>query len=90
MPTNTSSGHISLYPNPVTNELNIEINNTSNDIMQFTVSDIIGKELYRSNKTVTKGISQHQITTSNLTDGLYLLNIKSEEGLKSYKFTVQR
>ena len=80
---------ISLYPNPVTNELNIEMSSVEESNIQLSVTDILGKEVTHLNKAAIKGLNQYQINTTNLNNGLYLLHIKSKEGLISRKFTIQ-
>lgn len=70
-----NSLELSLYPNPTTSILNIELN-TSEVRLDFQVFDILGKQ-------VIKGRSNSQnhlkIDVSNLQQGLYLIKIASED-----------
>ncbi len=87
--TQSKRANTLIYPNPVTNELNIEMSSSEESDVQLSVSDILGKEITHFNKTAIKGLNHYQINTVNLNNGLYLLHIKSKEGVTSHKFTVQ-
>jgi Secretion system C-terminal sorting domain/Fibronectin type III domain len=81
--------NVSLFPNPVTNELTIEMSRSEEGDIELSVSDILGKEVSHFNKVAIKGVNHYQINTVNFNNGLYLLHIKSKEGRTSHKFMVQ-
>ena len=61
-----------LYPNPVKNILNIELNNTHSDLVLF-ISDAIGRRLYSTQiSSYTKEIG---IDISNIPKGTFYVNI---------------
>lgn len=68
---------ISLYPNPTSEYLNIS---TLQDINSYEIYDINGRTIL-SNKT-----SDKTINVSNLTNGMYIINIKTDSGTSSNKF----
>ena len=65
-----------LYPNPASNELRI---NTDKPVRSISVSDINGKavKINRSNNT---------IDVSNLSSGLYFIQVETEKGILREKF----
>jgi len=71
--------NISIYPNPVKDVINIEGNYTSVDVL-----DILGNLVLSSSKT-TKNIN-----VSSLADGVYMLNIKTENGIVAKKITITK
>ncbi|MDR6969635.1 pectate lyase [Flavobacterium arsenatis] len=69
-----TKNEIGLYPNPVTNELNISLSN--NQIIQnVSVYSIVGQLVKRINGSSTK------VDTSELSSGVYLINIQTNKGV---------
>ncbi len=66
----------SIYPNPVKNDLLLNSNKKSGNL-KIHIFNIVGKLL--SNKTSNFKI-QESIDVSNLSNGIYFLNIKDENG----------
>ncbi len=84
-------GNIAIAPNPtVSNATNIlidavrDINNTA-----IFVTDINGRVVKSFNKNFTKGFHQLRLDVSNLTSGLYLINIQAEGTTQSHKLMVK-
>jgi hypothetical protein len=70
--------HLSIYPSPVKDVLNIEGNYTSVDVL-----DILGNLVLSSKAT-------KNVNVSSLADGIYMLNIKTENGIASKKITITK
>ncbi len=69
---------LSLYPNPVTNVL--QINNPNNAVIkQIQVYNLLGKEVIQ-----VQGNSK-TINVSNLQSGVYIVKITGQEGVRSFK-----
>ena len=71
---------LSVYPNPVGDILNVDIK--IKDAMEYTlfVSDILGKHM-------TSMVTNAQyLDVNHLPSGIYFLNVKTEQGLYTYKF----
>ncbi len=72
---------ISIYPNPATDVLNIE-SNMSLAKSKIVITDLLGKEIENINyKLMT--LNSLQINTSNLSKGIYLVNIINENNIAS-------
>jgi len=77
-----SNDRIKIYPNPVENILTIDLENYYSGITTYNIIDITGK-------VIKKGIimsSIQDINTNDISQGIYLLNIK---GQKPIKFIVE-
>lgn len=64
----------SVYPNPVTDKLYININSATIENLTITLIDVLGKEIYKTksfNKTLT-------IDVSFFANGIYFLSIQNE------------
>jgi hypothetical protein len=73
------NGSISIYPNPVKDVLNINIEEQGN--YSITIIDAVGKVVYvnQTDKNLT-------INTSNLSQGIYIVKVKSNNTQSNYKF----
>ncbi|WP_219007588.1 T9SS type A sorting domain-containing protein [Aquimarina litoralis] len=75
---------ISIYPNPVSNELHIELSKNVNG--QLNISSIEGKKV---NSFQINNKKMFQIPTSDLANGLYILTFKNGRSSISRKILVQ-
>jgi len=73
---------INVYPNPIGEIMNIESNNES--IRQIEIYNSNGELVLRNAYTSSKN-QNVSLNTSELTNGLYLVRIKSESGIKVVK-----
>jgi arabinogalactan endo-1,4-beta-galactosidase len=70
-----------LYPNPVLNELNIK--NTNGTVIQsLKITNITGETVY----SATNAEGRNAIDVSNLSSGIYILSVHSNEGTQNFKF----
>lgn len=81
---NHSDYSIDIFPNPTENELNINFNTSNNLQKSVRIFDITGKLLL-----VEETISNLKLNTSNLTKGLYIINITEDNKSKTIKFIKQ-
>jgi len=78
--TNQSNNQVSIYPNPATDYITINLSNVSeNDKTNITLSDLTGKVVY---KHTTSKVSNLYISTDFLSKGVYIINITN--GNKNY------
>ncbi len=79
---------VELYPNPANDMLFVGIgkNLVSNETIQFNVINMQGQTVY--SKTQTANSSTFSIDLSNLSNGLYMLELKQNDKLSVKKFQV--
>lgn len=70
---NQLMGGMEVYPNPATNELNIQLTRAQQANGSIQVRDMLGKVVYSSTLKPFTGIHNHAIDISNLTEGVYLV-----------------
>lgn len=80
---------VSVYPNPVQNQLNIKLVNTNLRNLNLTLFDVSGKIVISKNAN-SFNKSEYQFDVSNLNTGLYLLKIISEEKSITKKIDIRR
>lgn len=64
------------YPNPMTDELNVEIELNTHDNLAYTLSDNLGRTIVKSDITG----SQLKISTASLDKGFYFLSVSDRNG----------
>ncbi|MEO0469421.1 MAG: T9SS type A sorting domain-containing protein, partial [Bacteroidota bacterium] len=74
-------GTISIFPNPVKDQLNIrfDLSGVQFDNADLRIFDLTGREIYRENIVAAAG--EHHIATGNLQSGLYIVEVRTTEGV---------
>lgn len=75
-----------VYPNPVTDYLNISFKDMVGEAFDISVYDINGKRIYRNE--ITDSTSNETINFSGYSSGLYILNIEQRATSKSKSFKI--
>ena len=80
---------MSIFPNPVSDKLNISINIVKWEERSIIISDINGREILYEN--LAPGIAKHQLDVSHLESGIYVISL-FEKGklLQTEKFVVAK
>jgi Pregnancy-associated plasma protein-A/Secretion system C-terminal sorting domain/Fibronectin type III domain len=79
-----------LFPNPATERVNVEIPMSNEADVQVNLIDPAGKLLISSNKTLTKTNNRVELDLSNLTTGVYFVQVRNGEMVKTRKLVVQK
>lgn len=69
-----------VYPNPVTDDLNIVLNSGKTDMATISIIDQKGKVVLAKQAKLEKGRTAFKLSTYNLTAGWYLISIKNAFG----------
>lgn len=72
---------INTYPIPFLDELNLQLYSTMATGFYISLTDIIGREVVQMRFELQQGFNEFSLSTSFLPKGLYLIAIKSEEGI---------
>ena len=73
---------ISVYPNPTTNFININVGDAAFQQMQYTITDYVGKTIKKANLNT----DTEQISFANYANGTYFLTVKrNNKLLKNFK-----
>ena len=75
-----------LYPNPAIDELNISFNILENNVANIQITDLSGKEIQQHYINSVQGSNLVSIDTTNLSTGVYFVQIKAGERIVSKKF----
>ncbi len=82
---------VATYPNPIKNNLTIDVDLAEQALVEITVVDLLGNEVaIISNEVLNSGNNKLNWNTSNVSNGVYLLNVKTEDTLKVKKLVVNK
>ncbi|MBA3683117.1 MAG: T9SS type A sorting domain-containing protein [Bacteroidetes bacterium] len=80
---NANSLNLSIYPNPVTDKLKLVLDNTNNEFLDISITDLTGK-VFKEEKLNYN--LNNEIDVSELNPGFYILNINSKGNTYKKKF----
>ncbi len=81
---------IALYPNPASEKLNVTWENYSQGGASVIISDIAGREVFRTTINVTKSQGHTSFDLPTLQNGIYLVNIISASGQYHSKLEIKK
>lgn len=67
---------LTIFPNPMINNCNIQFYNTQQGIVKIMLTSITGKEIYKYSHTLSKG--NHTFNLSGIPSGSYIIKVQSE------------
>lgn len=89
---NSSLNKFVLFPNPVSNVLNMDVTVSNDTKLSFDVSNMLGQNVYSIQPApFVNGNSKLQINTSNFDNGVYFISVKENgKTVSTSKFVVNR
>ena len=78
-----------IYPNPVVDQMNIEVNASQASEMSISVYNLMGQKVMDKNVSVNTGINTTSLSTSNLSSGVYFVTVKANGFSNTMKFVVK-
>ena len=76
----------SLYPNPVSDVLNIELNIEKNDNTNLIILNTAGQVVYSENIGLNSGLNTLRLNVNNLVEGMYFIRITGNEKYSTMRF----
>ena len=83
------NGEIEIYPNPADKVLNLSFTANSNTDLLLKVSDISGRVVFEEKNSITSGSNNLSIDVSELSEGIYLLNISEGNSSLTYRVLIK-
>jgi len=78
-----------IYPNPVVDQMTIEVNASQASDMSISVYNLMGQKVMDKNVSLNMGINTPTINTSNLSSGVYFVTVKANGFENTMKFIVK-
>lgn len=73
----------SIYPNPVANNLTIELNNNESELLQIEIVDMLGRKQISNSYKANIGGNKTSVNVSDLAQGTYILKITDSHQLQA-------
>lgn len=87
---NPDVSNISVYPNPMDNQLTIAYQIKQNSNVVFSVTDVLGKLIYSANENQTVGTYEKKISLENILPGIYIITANTGSAVQSFKLVKVR
>ena len=81
--------HVELFPVPANDVLTVDINSATYSNATISITDNLGRLVYRFDTDLASGSNVMEIDVSNYTSGVYMLKVESENSIESVKMIVQ-
>lgn len=78
-----------IFPNPSSDIVHIQFQSAQSSPIRIQIRDIQGRIYYSGLLSVNTGTSTTSVSTSGWSKGIYLIDLSSEDGVASYKLSVQ-
>ncbi|HNW97838.1 MAG TPA: S8/S53 family peptidase [Bacteroidales bacterium] len=78
-----------IYPNPNNGNFSIDYISKTDEEINISIIDILGKNILSENWKVNTGINSERFNFSDVTTGIYFIKISSLEGTSVYKMIVK-
>ena len=79
-------GVVNVYPNPVSDVLNVDVMSMIDEDVEIQINDITNKHIKSSRQTLNKGENILRITTDELQSGVYLVKVIGHDQIRTMKF----
>ncbi|MDD3740405.1 MAG: T9SS type A sorting domain-containing protein [Bacteroidales bacterium] len=83
---NISATKISVYPNPVTDILNLEIFTETNEIIEISILNISGQIVSKETYEIYGGLNNFTIDVSDYQGGMYFMHINGNSKFETIRF----
>ena len=77
---------VSMYPNPASSQLNVDVNNIPNSNFEVTIFSYLGNIVYKETIKNTDESTKLSIDIQNFRQGIYILQIKTNDSVSTHQF----
>lgn len=81
-----NANSLNIYPNPVNNNLNIDLDLVKSASVTFSIVNVLGQQVSNVTKDLMQGKNSISLSASSLAAGTYIMNIKTDAGTLHRKF----
>ena len=83
------SKNVTVYPNPSNGLLNIKLENGIGKTIAINVFDALGRSAFHKTDVLNAGAYSNQIDISNLSKGVYMLQVQAGENISMRKVVIE-
>jgi hypothetical protein len=82
-------GSVGIFPNPTTGDLTVQLDLRQAELLLVEVMDISGRAVYSAALNAGQGASQHLIDLNGLSEGVYVLSLRGQQGVVTERVVVR-
>ncbi|WP_281298632.1 T9SS type A sorting domain-containing protein [Flavobacterium limnophilum] len=79
-----------VYPNPSNGQFTIQFNGSRSENVKVEISNLLGQIVVQKDYKLTDGKKMLVLNIPDLTKGVYLLKVNSEEGVSTHKLVIEK
>ena len=83
---NEGTADVAIYPNPVRDNIRVNITSDKADMAKLTVADISGKLVYTTSVSIAEGPNNLSVPVSSFAKGAYIIKVQLSEDMVVRKF----
>lgn len=80
---------LSASPNPLTTRTRIIFKSTKNQLIEFTVKNLVGKTVYNERINAKNGVNTFLFNRNNLNNGMYIYSLQSDSEIVSKRLVIR-
>ncbi len=80
---------VSVYPNPANETMTVKFTTNTPSEIVVSLTSVTGQKVYESIQTATSGTTMIPVAVGNLSQGIYVVNVQSENGITTQKIVVE-
>lgn len=88
-PTPTTLTSVSASPNPLTIRTRINFRSTKNQLVEFTVKNLVGKTVYGERINAKIGSNSLLFNRNDLNNGMYIYSLQSDSEIISKRLVIR-
>ena len=76
---------VRIYPNPSSNQINVVMNSESDELINYSLSDMMGRITRNGQWSLNSSNSKFTLNISDITNGIYFLNLNTKDGQGTFQ-----
>jgi hypothetical protein len=86
----SSSSSVLVFPNPSNGKVNMQWNAATTEKATVTLSDVTGRQVFSTTVNMNQGVGTTELDLSAMTNGLYIISVKSASLNYNNKLDIQK
>ena len=88
-PVTTTLTSVTASPNPLTIRTRINFKSTKDQLVEFTVKNLVGKTVYGERMNAKKGMNSLLFNRNDLNNGMYIYSLQSDSEIVSKRLVIR-
>jgi hypothetical protein len=90
IPSSPALATLSLFPNPASSQVNLNIGLRADDKIEITISNIIGQQVYSAEMVMNAGNNIYSVDAAQFASGLYEVRVNNSAGSQVKKISITK